>query len=64
MEFTARATHTGTLTIPSGSIPATGRRVDLKFSESYDLVNGKIAKLRSYWDTGSLMAQLGLTTKH
>ncbi len=49
------------LELKTASIPATGKRVELKFSESYDLVNGKVARLRSYWDTGSLMSQLGLT---
>ena len=64
VEFTARATHTGALTGPMGTIPATNKRVELKFAESYDMVNGKIAKNRSYWDSGSLMSQLGLLPKH
>jgi steroid delta-isomerase-like uncharacterized protein len=59
VEFTARATHTGTLASPMGNLPATNRRVEIKFNEFYELTNGKITKNRSYWDTSSLMSQLG-----
>ncbi len=63
-EFTARATHSGPLNTPNGSIPATNRRVELRFVEAYELNNGKIAKGRTYFDPANLMSQIGLAQKH
>ena len=63
VEFTARATHTGTLMGPMGSIPATNKRVEMKFSETYEVMNGKIRKNHSYWDMAGMMSQLGLMPK-
>lgn len=61
VEFTGRGTHTGTLTTPAGSIPATGRSVTLQLCDVLDLGDGKVLEQRTYFDSGSLMAQLGLT---
>lgn len=60
VEFTGRGTHTGTLVTSMGSIPATGRSVTLHLCDVLDFSNGKIRAQHSYFDTGSLMAQLGL----
>jgi steroid delta-isomerase-like uncharacterized protein len=61
-EHTGRGTHTGTLTTPMGAIPATGRKIELSFAEVYIMRDGKIREMRAYWDTGTLMRQLGLVT--
>ena len=60
-EFTGRGTHTGTLKGPTGEIPATGRRVEMSFVEVYRLRNGKISEGRIYFDTGTMLAQLGIS---
>lgn len=60
-EFTGRGTHTGTMVTPTGEIPATGRSVTLKFCDVTQFRDGKIVSQRSYFDSGSMMAQLGLT---
>ena len=60
VEFTGRGTHTGTFETSMGSIPATGRSVTLKLCDVVELSDGKIKAQRSYVDTGSMMAQLGL----
>ena len=60
VEFTGRGTHTGTLETSMGSIPATGRSVTLKLCDVIELGRGKITTHRNYFDTGSLMAQLGM----
>jgi predicted ester cyclase len=60
-EFTGRGTHTGVLKSPRGEIPATGRRVEMSFVEVYRLRNGKICEGRIYFDTGTMLAQLGLS---
>jgi len=60
VEFTGRGTHTGTLSTSMGDIPATGRAVTLQFCDLMEFENGKVRRQRSYFDTGSMMAQLGL----
>jgi steroid delta-isomerase-like uncharacterized protein len=60
VEFTGRGTHTGTLATSMGDIPATGRSMTLKLCDVIEFRDGLIVKQRSYFDTGSMMAQLGL----
>jgi len=60
VEYTGRGTHTGTLSTSMGDIPATGRSVTLQMCDVLEFENGKVRSQRSYFDTGSLMAQLGL----
>lgn len=61
VEFTGRGTHTGDLVTPMGTIPATGRSVTLQLCDVLQFEGGRIRSQRSYFDSGSLMAQLGLT---
>lgn len=61
VESTGRGTHTGTLTSPAGSIPATGRSVTLHLCDVIEFADGKVKTQRSYFDSGALMAQLGMT---
>lgn len=60
VEFTGRGTHTGPLVTSMGEIPATGRSVTLSLCDVLEFKDGKIAVQRTYFDTGSMMAQLGL----
>ncbi|WP_165372403.1 ester cyclase [Nocardioides iriomotensis] len=60
VEFTGQGTHTGTLATSMGDIPATGRSMTLKLCDVIEFRDGLIARQRSYFDTGSMMAQLGL----
>jgi predicted ester cyclase len=62
VEFTGRGTHTGTLATPAGAIPATGRSVTLHLVDVIEFADGKVTSQRNYFDTGSLMAQLGIGT--
>lgn len=61
VEFTGRGTHSGTLTTSMGSIPATGRSVTLQLCDVLEFSDGKVKDQRTYFDTGSMMAQLGIT---
>ena len=63
VEFTGRGTHTGTLATSMGEIPATGRSVTLQLCDVMEFKNGKVQSQRTYFDTGSLMAQLGLAAQ-
>jgi steroid delta-isomerase-like uncharacterized protein len=59
-EHIGRGTHEGELAIPAGTIPATGRTIELTFGEFYDFRDGKLIGMRAYYDTTTLMRQLGL----
>lgn len=59
-EHVGRGTHTGPFTTPAGTIPATDRPVELRFAELYEVRDGKITYLRAYYDSATLMRQLGL----
>jgi steroid delta-isomerase-like uncharacterized protein len=58
-EFTGHGTQTGPLTGAAGTIPASGKKVDLKCLEVLQFRGGKIARARMYYDSGSLLRQVG-----
>jgi steroid delta-isomerase-like uncharacterized protein len=60
LEFTGRGTHTGTLRGSAGDIPATGRSVTLQLCDIHDIRDGKIRRVSSYFDSASLLQQLGV----
>ncbi|WP_374969582.1 ester cyclase [Terrabacter sp. BE26] len=62
VEFTGRGTHTGTLVTSMGQIPATGRSLTLQLCDVMEFKDGKVQSQKSYFDSGSMMAQLGLTS--
>ena len=54
-------TNTGPLATPQGELPPTNKRVDLKGASFLQLdSSGKIAEERRYYDSGTMMRQLGL----
>ena len=59
-EFIGRGTHKGVLNGPGGQLQPTNKRLEMRFVESYDMRQGKIASGRIYFDSASFMAQLGL----
>ena len=59
--WTGTGTHTGPLPTPTGSsIPATGKKVVLKGSDTYELKGGEIFRSWTFVDMASLLGQLGL----
>jgi steroid delta-isomerase-like uncharacterized protein len=61
MHWTAAGTHTGPLATPSGgTIPATGKRAVIPGSTTFEIQHGKIKRAWIFWDTASLLVQLGL----
>jgi len=60
-EWTADATNTGPLYLPSGDVlPATGKRFANKGIDISVIEAGQIKSHRLYWDTTAVLAQLGL----
>ena len=56
MEFVARGTHQAELE----GIPATGRSVEVKVCNICEIADGQIVREREYWDSASLLKQLGV----
>jgi len=63
VEYTGRGTHTGTLVTSMGEIPATGRSLTLQLCDVMQFKDGKIRSQKTYFDSGSMMAQLGITAE-
>jgi steroid delta-isomerase-like uncharacterized protein len=59
-EHIGRGTHTGPLVGPSGELPPTGRKVELRIGEVYRIEDGKIALIHAYYDGATMMRQLGV----
>lgn len=57
-EIIARGTHTGPLVGPYRDIPATGRVIRYCVCDVWQVNDGKLAKLRSYFDTITMLRQL------
>lgn len=60
IEGVYRGTHTGRLQTPQGPVPATGRALELRFAGIGRLRAGRLASVHVYFDSMSIMTQLGL----
>jgi predicted ester cyclase len=63
VEYTETGTHTGPLRSSSGSIPGSGRSVTLNLCDILEIEEGKIRSIRSFFDSGSLLMQIGLISE-
>jgi ketosteroid isomerase-like protein len=54
-----RGTHRKDLVTPQGTVPASGRTLDLPYADYFRVADGKIVEHRVFWDQGAMMAQLG-----
>jgi predicted ester cyclase len=60
VEFVGRGTHTGPLVGPTGPIPATQKKLELKVCELLRIKDGQINLAHTYFDAATMMRQLGL----
>jgi len=60
VQLTGRGRHTGTLQAPDGAIPPTGRSVTLQLCDVLQFRDDKIKALHTYFDSASLLMQLGV----
>ena len=60
LEVTWRGSHTGTLQTPTGQIPATFKEIELRACSVIDVVDGRVQRLRQYFDMATLMGQIGI----
>ena len=60
-EARSRGTNTGPTYGPDGSeMPPTGRSADFGFSAIHTVRDGRLVSSRFYWDTLTILGQLGL----
>ena len=59
-EYTARGTHNGPLVTPMNTIPATGRKIEMKFCQVFRVRDDKVSEVRLYFDAAGMMRDLGL----
>lgn len=60
IEYIGRGTQTGPLQGPGGTIQPTGRRAEVPFCDVLEIERGKVRRQRSYFDSATMMRQLGL----
>ena len=60
MEYVGRGTQTGPLNTPQGTIPPSGREVELPLCDVLTVRGGRITDGRTYYDVATLMRQLGM----
>ena len=60
VQLALQGTHDGPLVLPTGTIPATGRRMDAPCCDVFELVDGRIRRFDCYPSGTVIMAQLGL----
>lgn len=54
-----KGTHEGDLVSPQGTIPASGRTLDLPYADYFRVDNGQIVEHEVIWDSMAMMGQLG-----
>lgn len=59
LELISTGTHTGPIHTPAGTMPPTGKRVQIKLAFFYEISDGKIVRIQEYFDPAGLRAQLG-----
>jgi steroid delta-isomerase-like uncharacterized protein len=61
LEHTWNGTHSGPLEMPTGTIPATGKRIELRACAVMEMAGDKVRLQRHYFDMATLLRQLGVT---
>ena len=60
LEVTWKGTHKGPLQTPKGSIPATGKSIEIRACVVAELAGEKVKLQRHYFDMATLLQQLGV----
>ncbi len=61
LEVTWHGTHTGPLQMPTGQIAATGKPIEIRACQVFEVAGGKAQSMRQYFDMATMMQQLGVT---
>jgi steroid delta-isomerase-like uncharacterized protein len=52
-------THSADLPSPQGTMPASGRKIEVRFADYFRTAGGRIVDHRTYWDQMDMASQLG-----
>jgi steroid delta-isomerase-like uncharacterized protein len=59
LELTWRGTHKGNLQMPTGTIPPTGKRIEIRACAVVEISGDRAKAQRHYFDIATMMRQLG-----
>ena len=59
LELTWRGTHNGPLQTPTGALPPSGNKINIRACQVVDVADGKVQAVRHYFDMATLLQQLG-----
>ncbi len=60
LEVTWRGTHTGPLNLPSGPVPGTGNRMEMRSCTVCEITGDKASIQRQYFDMATMLKQFGI----
>ena len=60
LELSWKGTHKGTLQTPGGSIPATGKTIDVRAVAVVEIAGERARSQRHYFDMATLLQQIGV----
>jgi predicted ester cyclase len=60
VELAIRGTHKGDLPLPSGTLAATGKKIDVPSCDVFHLEGGKVISFHCYNEASAMQQQLGL----
>jgi steroid delta-isomerase-like uncharacterized protein len=61
LEHTWNGTHSGPLQMPTGTIPATGKSINMRACAVVEIAGDKAKLQRHYFDMATMLRQLGVT---
>jgi steroid delta-isomerase-like uncharacterized protein len=61
LEHTWNGTHSGPLQTPTGTIPATGKTINMRACAVMEIAGDKVRLQRHYFDMATMLGQLGVT---
>jgi steroid delta-isomerase-like uncharacterized protein len=59
LEVTWRGTHKGPLQTATRQIPATGKAIEIRACQVFEIAGGKAKSMRHYWDMATMLQQIG-----
>jgi steroid delta-isomerase-like uncharacterized protein len=60
VEYAFRGTHTGAMISNGGFVPPTWSQVDFRLCDSVQISDGRIVRLQTFFDSATLLRQMGL----
>ena len=60
LELTWKGTQTGPLQTPGGTIPPSGKTIEIRAVQITEITNGKAQATRHYFDMATLLKQIGV----